>query len=124
LAIGVKVLIVDDNPGIRRMLKRAIGEVAEKIWDCADGAQAQSSYMDHRPDVVLMDIRMPQVDGLEATRQILRVDPSARVVIVTDYDDEDLRRAAAEAGACGFSLKEDLMNLPRILGALLGTDRT
>ncbi len=118
----MKVLIVDDNPGIRRMLRRAIQEIAELIWDCSDGAQAQTSYVDLRPDVVLMDIRMPEVDGLEATRQILRVDPKARVVIVTDYDDEDLRRAAAEAGACGYSLKEELTNLPRTLCSILGTE--
>jgi DNA-binding NarL/FixJ family response regulator len=117
----VKVLIVDDNPGIRRILRRALGEITEEIWDCSDGAQAQTSYIDCRPDVVLMDIRMPGIDGLEATRQILRADPSARVVIVTDYDDEDLRRAAAEAGACGYSLKEELANLPWTLRSILGT---
>ena len=121
LAMRVKVLIVDDNPGIRRILRRAVAEIAEEIWDCSDGAQAQTSYIDCRPDVVLMDIRMPGVDGLEATRQILRADPSAHVVIVTDYDDEDLRRAAAEAGACGYSLKEELANLPWTLRSILGT---
>ncbi len=118
----MKVLIVDDNPGIRRLLRRAVHGIAETIWDCSDGAQARTSYMHCKPDVVLMDIRMPKVDGLEATRQILGFDPSARIVIVTDYDDEDLRRAAAEAGACGYSLKEDVANLARMLGAILGPE--
>ncbi len=114
------VLIVDDNAGIRRLLRRAIREIAETVWDCSDGAEAQASYIDHRPDLVLMDIRMPQMDGLEATRQILQFDPSARVVIVTDYDDEDLQRAAAAAGACGYSLKEDVASLPQVLLSITG----
>ncbi|MBS1852417.1 MAG: response regulator transcription factor [Acidobacteria bacterium] len=116
----VNVLIVDDNTGIRRLLRRAIREVTEAIWECTDGAQALASYSDHHPDIVLMDIRMPLIDGLEATRQIRRFDPAARVVIVTDYDDDDLRRAAMEAGACGYSLKENAAELPHMLHSLLG----
>ncbi len=119
MAQRVKVLIVDDNAGIRRVLKRAIQEIAEPIWECSDGAEALKSYMDHRPDVVLMDIRMPLVDGLEATHQILGFDPAARVVIVTDYDDNDLRHVASEAGACAYWLKENLANLQQQLLRLI-----
>jgi two-component system response regulator DegU len=116
----VKVLIVDDNTGIRRLLKRAIHEMTDAVWECVDGAEALMSYSVHHPDIVLMDIRMPVVDGLEATRQICRFDPSARVVIVTDYDDEDLRTAATEAGACGYSLKENAAELSRVLQKIAG----
>lgn len=120
MAQRVKVLIVDDNAGIRRLLKRAIQEIAEPIWECSDGAEALKSYMDHLPDVVLMDIRMPVVDGLEATQQIVDFNPRARVVIVSDYDDNDLRHAASEAGACGYWLKENVANLPKKLSAIVG----
>ena len=116
----VKVLIVDDNAGIRRLLKRAIQEIAEPIWECSDGDEALKSYMDHRPDVVLMDIRMPRVDGLEATHRIVHFDPNARVVIVTDYDDDDLRHVALEAGACAYWLKENVANLPQQLRSIVG----
>ena len=61
-----------------------------------------------QPDIVLMDVRMPRMDGLAATRQIREFHPGARVVIVTDYDDEDLRKAAMEAGARGYVLKQNL----------------
>ena len=92
----MKILIVDDNAGMRRLLRRAVAEAASDIWECSDGAQALAAYADWQPDVVLMDIRMPDVDGLAATRQIRQVYPSAKVVMVTDYDDYDLRIAAAK----------------------------
>jgi DNA-binding NarL/FixJ family response regulator len=103
----MKILIVDDNAGIRRLLRRALDEVASDLWECSDGAQTLAAYADRQPDVVLMDIRMPDMDGLAATRQIRHIYPSAKVVMVTDYDDYDLRIAAAEAGACGYTLKQN-----------------
>lgn len=61
------ILIVEDNAGIRRLLRRAFVETASAIWECSDGAGALAVYERHRPDFVLMDIRMPQMDGLTAT---------------------------------------------------------
>lgn len=112
------VLIVEDNPGIRRLLRRAFIDIASAIWECSDGADALTVYADHRPDIVLMDVRMPRMDGLSATRQIRQFHPSARIVMVTDYDDEDLRSAASEAGACGYALKQNLTELPGIVCSL------
>jgi DNA-binding NarL/FixJ family response regulator len=112
------VLIVEDNSGVRTLLRRALRETASRVWECSDGADALESYLAHRPDVVLMDIRMPRMDGLMATRQILQSDPSARVVMVSDYDDEDLRRAASAAGARGYTLKQDLSEMVEFLRAL------
>jgi len=120
LATSVNALIVDDNEGIRRLLRRAIREIADPIWECCDGVDALKSYIDRRPDIVLMDIRMPIVDGLEATRRILQFDPEARVMIVTDYDDDDLREVALEAGACGYWLKEEVADLPQKLLSIAG----
>ncbi len=114
------VLIVEDNDGIRRLLRRTLLDSASAIWECSDGSDALANYEDHRPDIVLMDIRMPKMDGLTATRQIREFDPSARVVVVTDYDDEDVRKAAFEAGACAYALKQELSDVPRILRALIG----
>ena len=109
------VLIVEDNASVRRILQRAIHQVATQIWECNDGADALSFYNDHRPDIVLMDIRMPRMDGLVATRQIRQIHPTARIVIVTDCDDEELRVAAREAGACGYALKQNLTELASLL---------
>jgi DNA-binding NarL/FixJ family response regulator len=114
------VLIVEDNAGVRRLLRGVLAEVADDIWDCGDGADALGAYTAHQPDVVLMDIRMERMDGLAATKQILRFDPSARVLIVTDYNDDALRSAAQEAGACGYALKLNLLDIARQVRALAG----
>jgi len=63
---------------------------------------------------------MPRMDGFAATRKIRHFDPEARVVIVTDYDDEDLRAAAREAGACGYALKQNLTELPVLIRSVIG----
>lgn len=105
------VLIVEDNAGVRRLLRSALAEIAEDIRECCDGADALAAYAAHQPQVVLMDIRMERMDGLAATKQILLFDPSAKVLIVTDYNDDALRKAAQEAGACGYVLKLNLLDL-------------
>jgi two-component system response regulator DegU len=112
------VLIVEDNAGIRRLLRRTLLDTAGTIWECSDGSEALAAYETHRPDVVLMDVRMPRVDGLTATRQIRDYDPLARIVVVTDYEDEDIRSAAFEAGARGYVLKQEIADLPGIVSSL------
>ena|SRR5580698_303765 len=113
------VLIVDDNPGVRRLLRRVVLDTATTVWECSDGAEALAAYADLRPDMVLMDIHMSNMDGLAATRQIREFHPQARVVVVTDYDDDDLRKAASEAGACGYALKQNLTELPVLIRSIL-----
>jgi two-component system response regulator DegU len=66
-----------------------------------------------------MDVRMPRMDGLSATREILRYHPGARIIIVTDYDDDELRNAAREAGACAYALKHNLTELDAVLQEVL-----
>ncbi len=114
------ILIVDDNLGIRRLLRRAVAELATTVHECSDGCFALAAYAAYQPNVVLMDVRMQTLDGLAATRKILRFDPSARVVIVTDYDDEQLRTAATNAGARAYFLKQNLTELAPLVAALAG----
>ena len=94
------ILIVDDNAGIRKLLRRALGKIGTRICECVDGSEAVQMYAECQPDIVVMDIKMQHMDGLAATRLIRENYPAARVVIVTDYDDEELRLAARTAGAC------------------------
>ncbi len=117
------LLIVEDNAGIRRLLRRTLVDTASAIWECADGSDALAAYEEHRPDIVLMDIRMPRVDGLTATRQIRRHDPSARIIVVTDYEDDDIRVAAFEAGVREYVLKHEISDLPEIVSSLAAQDR-
>jgi DNA-binding NarL/FixJ family response regulator len=109
------VLIVEDNTGVRRIIRRAISHFASEVYECEDGADALAAYRRYDPDLVLMDIRMPRMDGLAATRQIRSRYPTARIVMVTDYDDDALRLASSQAGASGYALKQNLTELERII---------
>jgi len=109
------VMIVDDSEDIRRMLRAVVADFAEPIYECRDGNEACAAYVAHRPDCVLMDISMTPTDGLTATRNIVRMFPEARIVIVTQYDDARLRSAALQAGACGYVLKDNLLDVRRFL---------
>jgi DNA-binding NarL/FixJ family response regulator len=109
-----KVLIVDDSRQMRELIKMTLKGVAEVVGECTDGANALRCYEEHRPDWVLMDWEM-KTDGLTATRRIIKAHPEARILIVTQHDDDELRTAAIEAGARGFVLKDGLL----ALGALL-----
>lgn len=111
----LKILIVEDDPGIRRLLAGVLAPLSPEIVECADGAEALSTYRAQRPDVVLMDIAMPGLDGISATAGLTSAHPGVRVVMVTSYDDDDLREAATAAGACGYVLKEDLRPLLSLL---------
>jgi len=113
----MKVLMVEDNPSMRSMIRRILAGIADDISECDDGAAACSLYGELRPDWVLMDIELGQVNGITATRRIKADYPEARVVIVTNYDDKQLRETARIAGACEYVLKEDLFDLKRILTA-------
>jgi DNA-binding NarL/FixJ family response regulator len=105
----MKVVIADDQAlvrgGFRLILKSAGIEVAA---EAADGAQAVAAVLKHRPDVVLMDIRMPELDGIEATRRILAAPAPAnvRIIILTTFDLDQYVYAALAAGASGFLLKD------------------
>lgn len=111
----VTVLIVEDDGAMRELIKRVIGDLADSICECSDGRDALAVYEKYRPAWVLMDIRMEHMDGIAATQQITTAWPSARVLIVTSYTDEDLREAAHRAGACGFVSKENLLEIRRWL---------
>jgi DNA-binding NarL/FixJ family response regulator len=113
----VTVLIVDDCELMRRLIKTLICCVADVIVECASGEAACEAYAAHRPDWVLMDIQLPGLDGVAATGQIRAAFPDARIVIVSDYGDERLRAAARAAGACGYVLKENLLEVRRRLEA-------
>lgn len=114
----MKVLIVDDHAAMRRLIGRVVGDIVSEIKECGDGAEALAAYNQSLPDCVLMDVEMNHVDGITATREILLSFPGAKVVIVSKHDDDQLRTAAREAGACGYVSKENLIAIRELLSKL------
>jgi CheY-like chemotaxis protein len=123
----LKVLIADDDRPMRELIKRVIGDLVDEFCECEDGGAAVAVYDAGRlhgmfPDWVLMDIRMKDGDGLWAAQQIMSAHPSARVIIVTSYNDASLREAARQAGARGYVLKENLLEIRRWLKPAPGSN--
>jgi CheY-like chemotaxis protein len=111
----LKILIIDDNQEMRRTIRQVVGRPGDEVVECDDGNDALASYRNLKPDWVLMDINMKGTNGIEATAQITAYDPSAKVIIVTDYGDTNFRAAAKKAGAASFVLKENLFDIEPII---------
>jgi DNA-binding NarL/FixJ family response regulator len=117
---SARVLLVDDQElvraGFRLILERAGFDV---VAEASDGLEAVELAGELRPSVVLMDIRMPRMDGIEATRQIVRKNPDVRVLALTTFDLDEYVYAAVQAGASGFLLKDappvDLVHAVRVV---------
>jgi len=112
-----KILIVDDHAETRRMTRFFLRDLPFDFEECADGADALDCYRKFLPDWVLMDWEMKRMNGLTAMRQITEKYPQARVLMFTQYDDKELREMARKAGASCFVLKENLMDLRRLIAA-------
>jgi CheY-like chemotaxis protein len=116
----MKILLVDDSEPMRRTIKTFVADLVNEVIERADGSEALAAYLEHQPDVVLMDLKMTTMDGLAATRQITASCAGARIVIVSQWDDEALRKLARNAGAEDFVTKSDLQPLRQILGETEG----
>jgi DNA-binding NarL/FixJ family response regulator len=103
----IRVGLVDDQAMVRvglRMILESEDDV-QVVCEAADGGEALSMIAEHNPDVVLMDVRMPGMDGIAATREVIAAAPDARIVILTTFDDDEYLYGALRAGASGFLLK-------------------
>jgi DNA-binding NarL/FixJ family response regulator len=108
-------LIVEDNENMRRTIISIVAALAGEMHECSDGSEALAAYAEHLPDWVLMDVKMKEIDGITATRQIKDAFPKAKIMIVSDYDDPDLRIAARQVGASEYVIKENLFDVYHIL---------
>ena len=103
---AVRALVADDHPVFRSGLRLLLEDLGvEVVAEAADGASAVALALEHRPDVVLMDLQMPDVTGLEATRRLTESVPQVRVLVLTMVEDDDTLFAALRAGAAGYLLK-------------------
>jgi two-component system, NarL family, response regulator LiaR len=104
---GIKVMIVDDHPVVRDGLKNMLDafDDLELVGEAEDGSQALATCEQYQPEVILMDMFMPGMDGIAATRAILNKYPDIQIIILTSFVEEDLVQNALEAGAVGYLVK-------------------
>jgi DNA-binding NarL/FixJ family response regulator len=104
----IRLLIADDHPLVRNALTQLLGAVEdiEVVATTVNGREAVTMAVETSPDVVLMDLEMPELNGIEATRELIAADPSARVVILTTFSDRENIMGALDAGALGYLLKD------------------
>jgi DNA-binding NarL/FixJ family response regulator len=119
----IRVLVVDDQPLVRSGFRMVIEERPdlELVGEATDGVQALELARELEPDVILMDVRMPNLDGVEATRRLVESGTQARVLVLTTFDLDEYVYAAIRAGASGFLLKDveptDLVDAIRVVAA-------
>src|SRR3954462_6537761 len=121
--MNIRVLVVDDQSMVRAGFGLLLADEPdiEVVADASTGLEAVAQAARFHPNVILMDIRMPELDGLEATRRILAADPAARILVLTTFNLDDYVYEALRAGASGFVLKDDppeqLIEAVRVIAA-------
>ena len=119
----MRVLIVDDDALVRAGLRIILSsaEDLEVVGEADDGARAVAAVREHRPDVVLMDIRMAQMDGITATAALRRLDPAPQVIVLTTFQADEQVLRALRAGASGFLVKDtppaEIINAVRVVAS-------
>ena len=117
----IKVLLVDDDALVRAGLRMILSsaEDLEVVGEADDGAHVVAAVREHRPDVVLMDIRMAEMDGITATAALRRLDPPPQVIVLTTFQADELVMSALRAGASGFLVKDtppaEIINAVRVV---------
>ena len=121
--VTVKVLLVDDDALVRAGLRIILSsaEDLQVVGEADDGARAVAAVREHRPDVVLMDIRMAEMDGIAATAALRRLDPPPQVIVLTTFHADEQVVSALRAGASGFLVKDtppaEIINAVRIVAS-------
>ena len=118
----MRIMIVDDDPLVRESLKIILekdGDI-EVVSLCGSGREAIAAFPESKPDVVLSDIRMEETDGLDATAEILKLDPEAKVILLTTFLDDEYINRALKVGAKGYILKQDCASLGDAVRAVYG----
>ena len=116
----LKILIVDDNQRVRKMIRKFLEKLpySLSITECSDGKEAVVIHKEENPDVILMDIMMEKMDGIEAIRQIKTSQSKVKIIVVSQLPEQEYKQEAINAGANDYLNKEDLSQLPAIIERL------
>lgn len=116
----MKILIADDNKRVRELLKRLLLSSIQHVEfvESTNGEETVECYLREKPDLVLMDIVMDRLDGLKATRKILSLEKTAKIIIVSQLPEDEYRQEAIEVGALEFINKENLSALTEVVNRL------
>ena len=119
---GCKVLIVDDASFMRTVLKDIVRSngLASEILEAGDGVEGVKAFQQSKPDLVTMDVNMPRADGIQALRAIMKINPAAKVVMVTSVEQKEIVQDAMKLGARDYVVKPfDRSNVPLVLNKVL-----
>ena len=119
---GCKVLIVDDASFMRTVLKDIVRSngLASEILEAGDGVEGVKAFQQSKPDLVTMDVNMPRADGIQALRAIMKINPAAKVVMVTSVEQKEIVQDAMKLGARDYVVKQfDRSNVPLVLNKVL-----
>jgi len=111
----MKLLLVDDNDRLRGMMKSLYSPHFDEVIECDDGEAAVLAFNGNNPDWVVMDIKMKEMDGIEAATRIIAANPGARIIIVSQFNDESTIDAVKNAGAFEFVSKENLYKVIEVI---------
>lgn len=111
----MRIMIVDDNELMRKEISKSVAFLADTILECYDGEHAIQSCLDFMPDWILMDIKMPKMNGITTAEKIKGIMPHAKIAFVTSYDNIYFRRAANSIGVEHYFLKTNLLDIRKIL---------
>ena len=120
----MKLLIVDDHAGVRALIRQLAAPLAVEVRECGSGAEALCIVRQFLPEIVTMDVRLPDLNGIEVVRTLRAENSATRFMIVTAHDQPELRTAAEAAGAVCFLPKDNLFELPGLLARLNITPAT
>jgi DNA-binding NarL/FixJ family response regulator len=120
----IKIALVDDHAVYRKSLRRLLKGQPDLfvVAEAGDGVAAIEVVQQHKPDVLLIDVRLPKMDGLEATRIIGTENPQTRIIILSLFSDQDTKAKALEAGACNFCSKDS--SSKEIIAAIRNSHQT
>ena len=111
----MKLMIVDDSALMRAMIRKIVADPSDDVFECADGDEVLAAFKQVNPDYVLMDLQMRNVGGIEATRKLKKEHPGAKIIIISNFREQEFRDEARDAGAISYFTKDDLIRVRQFI---------